>query len=142
MVFLVGCGQSNPHAQTTAQSYYYVDSDQQDKSGNPTEDPSKVAPADESIDLGKLTAEQKAAADKFQKDPQSPQAKQNFIAATDRLATASMASPDLDRKVKYRQALHFYREVLKVDPKDDEASSNSQLILSIYKQLHKPAPSD
>lgn len=63
-----------------------------------------------------------------------------FVAAGDRFATATMMAPELDRKVKYRDALRLYREVLKVDPKNREAKNNSEMIVGIYKQLGKPVP--
>ncbi len=72
--------------------------------------------------------------------PKDPKSRQAFVAAGDRYATATMMSPDLDRKVKYRDALRIYREVLKVDPKNHEAKNNSDMIVSIYKQMGRPIP--
>ncbi len=72
--------------------------------------------------------------------PKDKKAKQAFVVAGDRFATATMMSPDLDRKVKYRESLRVYREVLKVDPQNKEAKNNSEMIISIYKQLGKPIP--
>lgn len=81
-----------------------------------------------------------AAKKTFAARPKDPKARQGFVAAGDRFATSTMMSPDLDRKVKYRDALRIYREVLKVDPTNHEAKSNSDLIVSIYKSMHRPVP--
>jgi tetratricopeptide (TPR) repeat protein len=72
--------------------------------------------------------------------PKDKALRRAFVAAGDRYATATMMAPELDRKVKYRDALRLYREVLKVDPSNHEAKSNSDLIVSIYKQFGKPVP--
>ena len=66
--------------------------------------------------------------------------KKSFVVAADRFALLSMTSAALDRKVKYKQALQLYREVLKCDPSNYEAKSNSDLIISIYKSMHRPIP--
>ena len=72
--------------------------------------------------------------------PKDAKAKVAYVAAGDRYATATMMSPDLDRKAKYRDALKVYREVLKVDPKNHEAKNNSDMIVSIYKSMGRPVP--
>jgi hypothetical protein len=54
----------------------------------------------------------------------------------------SMMSPALPPRVKYRQALHIYREVLKVDPLNKVAKADSDLIISIYKSMGRPIPKD
>ena len=76
----------------------------------------------------------------FAARPKDPKARQAVVAAGDRYATATMMSPDLDRKAKYRDALRIYREVLKVDPKNHEAKNNSDMIVSIYRQMGRPIP--
>lgn len=72
--------------------------------------------------------------------PRDPKARKGFVAAGDRLALFTMSADSLTPHEKYAGALKIYREVLKVDPKDGEAKSNSNLILSIYKQMHRPIP--
>ena len=145
LIVVSGCSSNSADKVATAQHFYYVDSDQQaaaDK-GEAFEDPSKLAPKNEGgteDDLNKLTKEQVAAAAAFKKSPTNEQAKSDYIAKTVRLATASMASESLDRKVKYRQALKYYREALKVDPTNEEAKNNSEMIISIYKSMGRPVP--
>ncbi len=71
--------------------------------------------------------------------PKDKKLKQAFVVAGCRYGTASM-NGDLPARVKYRQALRVYREVLKVDPKNKEASNNSKMIVDIYKQMGRPVP--
>jgi hypothetical protein len=71
------------------------------------------------------------------KDPAS---KKKFVAATVKFGTAAMMSDVLDRKLKYRKALHLYREALKLDPANKEAKNNSDMIVSIYKSMGRPVP--
>lgn len=66
--------------------------------------------------------------------------KKTYVDATVRFGTASMTSPVLDRKVKYKNALALYREALKLDPKNAEAKNNSEMIISIYKSMGRPIP--
>lgn len=72
--------------------------------------------------------------------PKDKKSKAAFIVAGDRYATATMTAPSLPPKVKYRAALRLYREVLKVDPTNHEAKNNSDMIVSIYKQMRRPVP--
>ena len=71
------------------------------------------------------------------KDPAS---KKKYVIATVKFGTAAMMSDVLDRKLKYRKALHLYREALKLDPKNVEAKNNSDMIVSIYKSMGRPVP--
>lgn len=72
--------------------------------------------------------------------PKDKKRQKAFIVAGDRFATASMNAASLPPRVKYRQALRVYREVLKVDPKNREAKNNSEMIVSIYKSMGRPVP--
>ena len=72
--------------------------------------------------------------------PKDKKARAAFVVAGDRYATATMNAPSLPPKVKYRAALQLYREVLKVDPTNHEAKNNSEMIVSIYKSMHRPIP--
>lgn len=76
----------------------------------------------------------------FVKSPKVPNAKSRYVAATVAYGTASMFSPVLDRKLKYKQALNLYREALKHDPKNKEAKTNSDMIIAIYRQMGRPIP--
>lgn len=90
--------------------------------------------------LPKLEKEYNAAKAAFAKAPKNAKAKQRFIDAGVRYGHESMTSDFLPAKVKYRQALKIYREVLKVDPKNPVAKPESDLIISIYKSMNRPIP--
>jgi hypothetical protein len=72
--------------------------------------------------------------------PKDKKVRAKFVETACRYGTASMYSPSVPPRVKYRQALRLYREVLKIDPKNKEASNNSKMIIDIYKQMGRPVP--
>jgi cytochrome c-type biogenesis protein CcmH/NrfG len=90
--------------------------------------------------LAKLETEQKKAEADLKKSPQNAKVKERFVVATVRLGTATMVSPILDRKEKYRIAIGYYRAALKVDPNNKEAKNNSKLIEDIYRSMGRPIP--
>ena len=89
-------------------------------------------------DLAKLKKSYEIAKKAYSRHP-SAKSKRELIMDTDRYATASMGS-SLPSKVKYRQALHLYREVLKLDPANHEAKNNSDMLIAIYHEMHRPVP--
>lgn len=101
------------------------------------EQPKVEVPADQA--LSKLDAEYTKAKTAFERDG-SDDAKKAYIDATVKFATATMTSPELDAKVKYKAALKLYREALKLDPKNEEATNNSKMIEDIYKSMGRPVP--
>lgn len=74
------------------------------------------------------------------KNPKDAKLKDKFVVAGVRFGHESMMSPVLDRSSKYKQALDVYKEVLKVDPKNEVAKKESDLIIAIYKQMGRPIP--
>jgi hypothetical protein len=82
----------------------------------------------------------KAAKASLAHHPMDPTAKKTFAVATDRYATAMMTTQTLTPHQRYPGALRLYREVLKVDPKNKEASNNAAMIISVYKSMHRPIP--
>lgn len=90
--------------------------------------------------LKNLEKEYVAAKAAFAKKPKDAKAKDRFVVAGVRFGHESMMSPILDRKIKYKQALRVYHEVLKVDPKNPVASKETDLIESIYRQMGRPIP--
>ena len=90
--------------------------------------------------MAKLTKAQTAADAAFKKNPKNTAARKAYIDANNRHGLAAMRTDALDRKVKYRIALADFRKVLKVDPKNSIAKENSDLIVSIYKSMHRPIP--
>ncbi len=53
---------------------------------------------------------------------------------------AMMMSEELDRKVKYRGALKYFRRALALNPDHKLAAEDKNLIESIYKQMGRPIP--
>ena len=99
----------------------------------------KPSPADQAR-LTKLEKAYTAAKAGLAKSPKNAKAKADFASIGAAYGHESMVSPVLDPKVKYRQALKVYREVLKVDPNQPVAKKESELIISIYKSMGRPVP--
>lgn len=74
------------------------------------------------------------------KSPKDKKVQKKFVDAGVKYGHECMMSQDLDRKEKYKLALRAYREVLKIDPKNEVAKPESDLIISIYKQMGRPIP--
>jgi tetratricopeptide (TPR) repeat protein len=94
----------------------------------------------ELANLKKLTTAQTEAKAAFTKKPKDEKVKKSYVAATVKLGTATMVSPALPPKEKYRGALRYYREALKVDPKNQEALNNKKMIEAIYKSMGREVP--
>jgi tetratricopeptide (TPR) repeat protein len=102
--------------------------------------PKPGGPANDKLRLAQLTKEYKAAKTAYNRTPKSTKAKKVFVASAVELGTATMMSPTLDRKLKYKMALGYYREALKLDPNNAEAKANSKMIADIYRSLGRPVP--
>ncbi|RYG38998.1 hypothetical protein EON81_02175 [bacterium] len=74
------------------------------------------------------------------KKPKDKKVQDAFVKAGTLYGHESVVTPDLSARVKYRQALKIYREVLKVDPKQPVAKKEHDMIVSIYKQMGRPVP--
>jgi hypothetical protein len=74
------------------------------------------------------------------KHPKSSTAKHTFAVAADMYATAAMTTSSMTPHQRYPLALKLYREVLKVEPSNHEAANNSEMIISVYKSMHRPIP--
>jgi len=74
----------------------------------------------------------------YSTDP-SEKNKSSYVAAAVAYGTAVMTGQDPPR-VKYPKALELYEEALALDPSNEEAKTNRQLILDIYKSMGKEPP--
>lgn len=92
--------------------------------------------------LAKYEKDFVAAKAKLAKKPKDKTAIKNFSTLGALFGHESMMSPVLPARIKYKQALRIYREVLKVDPKNPVAKQDSDMIISIYKQMGRPIPKD
>lgn len=90
--------------------------------------------------LAALEKKYVAAKGAYTKKPKDAKLKQEYIKVSLKLANDTMVSPPLPPKVKYPKALRLYREVLKVDPKNKEATENKKMIEDIYKSMGIPIP--
>jgi hypothetical protein len=88
-------------------------------------------------DLKKLKADYDTAKAAYAKDPKT---KDVYVTATVKYGTATMLADSLTPKEKYPGALKLYREALKLDPKNEEATKNKTMIEDIYKQMGRPIP--
>jgi hypothetical protein len=102
--------------------------------------PSPEAQAKAAAQLKKFEKEYTAAKAAYAKKPKDKKAKDRFIAAATKYGHESMTSDALPPRVKYRQTLRIYREVLKLDPKNPVAKPESDLIIKIYKDMGRPVP--
>jgi len=101
-------------------------------------DPAEKAKLEKELDGLKTGYETAKAA--YEKKPNDAKAKDAFVVAAVKYGHESMMSPVLDAKVKYRQALTIYREVLKIDPNNEVAKPESDMIVSIYESMKRPVP--
>lgn len=76
---------------------------------------------------------------KYAKDP-SDDVKKETIANCMAAANYLMFEAGLPAKEKYRPALRYYRQILAIDPSNDEAAKNKKQIEDIYVQMGMPIP--
>lgn len=99
----------------------------------------KPTPGDKAR-LTKLEKAYTAAKAILGRSPHNAKAQKDFVNLAMAYGNECMYTPVLDRKVKYRQALHVFREVLKVEPNQRDAKDESDMIVKIYKSLGRPIP--
>ena len=76
----------------------------------------------------------------FAKKPKDAKVKKSYIDATFAFGMGNMYSETLPPRMKYKTALTYFREVMKVDPKNKPAKEQYDLIASIYKSMGRPVP--
>ncbi len=76
----------------------------------------------------------------YQAKPKDEKPRKAFVQAATVYARTTMYSSALAPKEKYPVALRVYREVLKADPKNEEAKQAVQTIESIYTSMGRPIP--
>lgn len=76
----------------------------------------------------------------YVKDKKSVPKRSAYLASTTKLADLYMTSLGLTPKEKYPNALKYYREILKTDPKNIHARDSVDIIVAIYKSLGRPVP--
>jgi tetratricopeptide (TPR) repeat protein len=101
-----------------------------------------VTPDQAAADLEQLEATYDEAKAEYEKDKSNAANRDAFVAAAVKFGHESMMSPALDTSVKYRQALRIYREVLAIEPENEVAKRESELIIDIYESMGRPVPKD
>lgn len=140
VIGLAGCGTGgNSQSKTT---YSYVDADQAKAAaqGQPMEDTSKIA--QKNVTKAELAKIQRTVdADKSAYKAKAGDAtKKKLVDDTLNLASSTMACGDLSPHEKYSTALRLYRQVLTIDPTNQEAIDWENQIIAIYKQMGRPVP--
>jgi TPR repeat protein len=90
--------------------------------------------------LSKAEKDYNASKKAFEKNKKDAKLKKKYVDSTNTFALANMYSATLSTKVKYRNALKYFREVLSVEPKNKIAREQSDMIISIYQQMGLPIP--
>ncbi|MCW5940956.1 MAG: hypothetical protein KIS66_01905 [Fimbriimonadaceae bacterium] len=112
-----------------------------------TADPKAPPMAEGSTETPEATATKIAELTKKYEDAQAAYEKSKDEATKKALVEAGVAYADyrtfkanLPPREKYAPALKVYREVLKLDPKNEGAKEAHDMIVAIYKQMGRPVP--
>jgi tetratricopeptide (TPR) repeat protein len=101
-----------------------------------------VSPAEEKKNIAKLLANHAKAKAAFVKAPKDVKVKKSYVQSNVALGYQYTYSATVDRKEKYKIALKYLREALKHDPKNKDARTMHDQIVSIYKSMGRPVPGD
>ncbi|MFA5831922.1 MAG: hypothetical protein WDA22_00465 [Bacteroidota bacterium] len=106
----------------------------------PKADAEKLNHANALVNTGSYDEGIKALDDIAKSSPNDPALKQSLISAHMKFGHYFMFNDTLAPKVKYPSALKHYREVLKLDPNNQDAKENAQQIIDIYKMMGREVP--
>jgi len=101
---------------------------------------SNLTPAEEAKNLQLLLKKQSTTKAAYLKHPKDVKAKKAYVDASVGLGLQYTFANTVDRKVKYKKALTYFREAKKTDPKNPVANEWIQRIESIYKSMGRPIP--
>ena len=105
-------------------------------------DAEKLKAANALIESGKYE-EGLGQLDEMAKDnPEDVALKQSRITGHLKFATYYMYNDTLPPKAKYPNALKQYRAVLKIDPNNENAKGNADMIINIYHSMGREVPED
>jgi hypothetical protein len=90
--------------------------------------------------LKQLDAKYRSTKAAYLKSPKDQKKKDAYVEATVKLGHETMVSNDYPASFKYKKTLSLYKEALKLDPNNPVAKQESELIISIYKQMGRPVP--
>ena len=106
----------------------------------PKADAEKLNHANALVNTGNYEEGVKALDDMAKTSPNDPALKQSLISAHLKYGHFFLMNDTLAPKVKYPNALKHYREVLKLDPNNQDAKDNAQQIVDIYKMMGREVP--
>lgn len=106
----------------------------------PKADAEKLNRANALVNTGEYENGIKALDEIAKSSPNDPALKQSLISAHMKFGHYFMFNDTLAPKVKYPSALKHYREVLKLDPNNQDAKDNAQQIIDIYKMMGREVP--
>lgn len=140
-LFVYGCDSGNREVDNTpppsdASQMPSSSGGQESAGGGELKQPDKVMPVKDA------EAAYEKAKKAYEGSKDDEKVKGAYVNATLDLANANMFGQDLDSKVKYRAALKYYREVLKVDPGNEQAASAKNTIEEIYRSMGREIPGE
>lgn len=99
-----------------------------------------VSPAEEKKNIALLIKKQEAAKIAFTKKPKDAKIRKTYVESNVALGLQYTYSQTVDRKLKYKLALNYLREALKLEPNHKDAKPMYDQIVSIYKSMGRPVP--
>lgn len=106
----------------------------------PKADAEKLNHANALVNTGNFEEGVKALDEMAKTSPNDAALKQSLITAHLKYGHFFLMNDTLSPKVKYPNALKHYREVLKLDPNNQDAKDNAQQIVDIYKMMGREVP--
>ncbi|MFA6469847.1 MAG: hypothetical protein WCW35_13175 [Bacteroidota bacterium] len=106
----------------------------------PKADAEKLNHANAMINTGEYDQGIQIMEELVKSSPNDPALKQSLISAHLKFGHYYMFNDTLAPRVKYPSALKQYREVLKLDPNQQDAKDNAQQIIDIYKMMGREVP--
>lgn len=106
----------------------------------PKADAEKLNHANALVNTGNFEEGVKALDEMAKTSPNDAALKQSLITAHLKYGHFFLMNDTLAPKVKYPNALKHYREVLKLDPNNQDAKDNAQQIVDIYKMMGREVP--
>ncbi|HLJ56837.1 MAG TPA: hypothetical protein VKT77_17490 [Chthonomonadaceae bacterium] len=92
-------------------------------------------------DLTKMAKDYNAQQAKLKKSPKDAKVKKEYVDNAVKFEQRIyIGANKLKPAVKYRAALALCREVLKVDPKNEQCRKDMDQMVAIYKQMNRPVP--
>lgn len=99
-----------------------------------------VSPTEEAKNLKLLIQKQSSTKATYLKNKANAKAKKQYVDASVALGLQYTFSNTVDRTVKYKKALTYFREARKTDPNNAVAKEWIERIESIYKSMNRPIP--